>query len=200
MRAGRLLLAVTLAGIVAGCAGATEPLTDPEVPLFSTPAPPGSLDGRPVPESCLEVASAEELSTILGTLVTGEPRPVVGVPQDNIGRTARLDCYYGVPAGKPTSAATVWIGLASYTDAQSARRRLTNTVADERAAGARVSDVPVGPDRGVLLRGTTWMLVAVRGATTVVATVRPNLVREDQAGAILGELADAVLKPREPAG
>lgn len=188
-----MVAGIAAVGTVTGCAGATEPLTDPEVPLFSTPAPPGRTDARPVPNACGEVATLEEIGTILGVLVTGQVLPIVGVAQHDIGRTARLDCYYGVPAGKPNSAATVWIGLASYTEARWAKRRMTNTVADEREAGAQASDVPVGGDRGVLVRGTSWMLVAARGSTTVVVTVRPNLVRDDQVGAMLGQLADKVL-------
>lgn len=192
-------LVVVVCLLVSGCAGATEPLADPEVPVFSTPAPPGSLEGRPVPKTCGEVATLEEIGRILGTLVTGAPRPVVGVPQQNIGRTARLDCYYGVQPGKPVATATVWIGVATYTDGHWAQRRLSNTVDDEREAGARVSDVPVGPDRGVLLRGkATWMLVAVRGATTVVVTIHPNLIREDRAGAMLGQLANLALTDPPP--
>jgi hypothetical protein len=185
--------AVVVAAFGSGCAGATKPLTDPEVPLFSTPAPPGSAEGRGVPKTCGEVMSPEEIGTILGTPVGGAPQPVIGLPQSDIGRTARLDCYYGLPAGRPMSAATVWVGLASYTDAGSAQRRLTGTVAAERDTGAQVNDVAVGSGRGVLLRGTTWMLVAMRGSTTVVVTVVPNLVREDRVGAMLGQLADKAL-------
>ncbi len=180
------------------CATATEPIVDPEVPAFSTPAPPGRAEGRPVPETCPEVITAEELGTILGMFVRGEAQPVVGVPQESIGRIARLDCYFGVPTRRPLSTATVWVALTSYTDSHHAQRRLTNTIADERTAGSQVNEVPVGPDRGVLLRGKAWMLVAQRGSTTVVVTVRPDLVREDRAGAMLGQLADKALTPREP--
>ncbi len=190
----RAWILVAVALLVSGCAGTTQPRADPEVPVFSTPAPPGEAEGRAVPESCAEVVTPEEIGTVLGILI-GEPRPVVGVAQDDIGRTARLDCYYGVPKGKPLSAASVWIGLAGYTDEHWAQRRVSNTVTGERDAGARVSDVPVGPDRGVLLRGTTWMLVAARGSTTVVVEVEPNLVREDRVGAMLGQLADRALTP-----
>jgi len=191
-----VLLVVLLAGS-AGCAAATKPIEDPEVPLFSTPAPPGAAEGRPVPPGCDEVATLEEIGRILNILVTGQVLPIVGVAQDNIGRTARLDCYFGVPAGQPVVAASVWIGLASYTDAQWAQRRVSNTVAEERRAGTRVSDVPVGDHRGVLLRGAaTWMLVTARGRTTAVVTVRPGLIREDHVGALLGQLADRALTPR----
>lgn len=196
MRGVLVLLALF---VVAGCANAVVPAEDPEVPLFSTPAPPGTEEGREIPATCAEVTSLEEIGRILNILVTGQVLPIVGVPQDNIGRTARLDCYFGVRGGQPASTASVWIGLATYTDAQWARRRLSNTVAEERSAGARVSDVPVGSHRGVLLRGDrTWMLVAVRGHTTVVVTVKPGLVREDHVGALLGQLADRALTPGAP--
>jgi hypothetical protein len=193
-----LLVAVLLVtAVAAGCAGATEPIEDPEVPLMSTPPPPGATRGRTVPSDCAEVSTPAELGEVLNVLVSGQVLPVVGIARENIGRTARLDCYFGVPEGQPKSRAAVWIALASYTDATQARRRLTDTAADEREAGARVSDVPVGADRGVLLRSTTaWTLVAARGNTTAVVTVAPGLVREDRAGAMLGQVADLVLTPR----
>lgn len=116
--------------------------------------------------------------------------------QDNIGRTARIDCYYGVPDGKPPTSAKVWIGLASYINAESARKRTVNTVADERNAGATVSDVQVGADRGVLVRNANWMLVTSRGRLTVVVQVIPVLVREDHAGSLLAQLATFALTSR----
>lgn len=193
----RLLPVLLAVALTAGCTTPpTEPIEDPEVPLFSTPPPPGAAEGREVPKTCAEVATPEEISRILNILVTGQPHPIVGVPQDNIGRTARLDCYYGVPKGKPLTTAPVWIALATYTDPRWANRRLSNTAAEEREAGARVSDVPVGPHRGILLRSpTTWTLAAARGRTTAVVTVNPALVSETHAGAQLGQLADKALTP-----
>ena len=186
--------------LAAGCgAGAKQPVVQPSVPKISdSAAPSGSAQGRPVPQTCADIATPEEVGTILGMLITGEPQRVVGVPQANIGRTARLDCYYGARSGRPLSTATVWIGLATYIDAARAKQRLTSTVSDERDGGAQVNEVPVGPGTGVLLRGKTWMLVAVRGKTTAVVTIRPGLVREDRAGAMLGQLADRALTPRAP--
>ncbi|MGH3757089.1 hypothetical protein [Actinophytocola sp.] len=196
----RTLVLLAVAAVVAGCARAEEePVVVPEVPQIGTTAPASGARERPVPQTCGELATSEDVGTIIGTLITGEPQPVVGVPQESIGRTARLDCYYGLPAGKPLSAAIVWIGVASYTDEASAQGRVTATITGERDVGARVNEVPVGQGRGVLLRGQTWMLVAMRGSTTVVVSVRPDLVREDRAGAILGQLADKALTPREPA-
>jgi len=194
-----VLIGVLLA--VSACAREKEPVVVPEVPQFSTAAPPsgGAAAGRPVPKTCGDVVPSEDIDTIVGT-VTGDARPVVGVPQPGIGRTARLDCYYGLSGNRPVSAATVWIGLATYTDRKHAQDRLTNTVSTERDAGSQINEVPVGGGDGVLMRGKTWMLVATRGKTTVVVAVQRSLVREDRAGAILGQLADKALTPPASTG
>ena len=185
--------------LLAGCA-APAPVTDPSVPVFTPQAAPGAVTGRTVPATCDELVTLTEIKTILATLITGQTLPIVGVPQENIGRTARLDCYYGVPPGQPVAAAAVWIGLTTYADGESARERLDNTVADETGAGATESEVEVGPTTGTLLAGDRPLVVAMRGTTTVVVATVAGLVRDDQAGALLGQLADLALTPREPAG
>lgn len=164
------------------------------MPVFS--AAPVATGERAAPVTCGDVATIDDVTRILATLVSGTVVPIVGVPQDNIGRTARLDCYYGVPDGQPVAAAKVWIGLTTYVNEQSARKRMTATVGDERDAGATVSDVPVGPGRGVLLRTDHWMLVANRGRLTVVVRVIPVLVHDDQAGSLIGNLANFALTSR----
>lgn len=193
----RFVLVVILALVLGGCTRSAPPRNSPAVPVFST-APANTGAERTVPDSCDAVASLDDLTRILATFVPGPVQRIVGVPQDNIGRTARLDCYYGVPAGQPASAAQVWIGLTSYVNAESARKRLTATVADERAASGTVSvsDVRVGQGRGVLIRNANWMIVAERGRTTVVVQVAPALVRDDHAGALLGQVADFALTSR----
>jgi hypothetical protein len=173
------------------------PPANPEVPVFTTPAPPSSLPVKPVPKTCGGLATLTEVADILGAAVTGDTLPVVGVPEPSIGRTARLDCYYGVPAGQPRSAAAVWIGLAAYTDAAAARSRVDATVEAEREAGAKPTEAAVGPDLGTLLNAAKRTLVAVRDNTTVVVTVVADLVPEAQAAEILGRLANHVLTPRE---
>ncbi len=193
MRAGLVVAAVFVVG---GCAQTAPPSSSPAVPVFSS-APANAAAERTVPDNCGDVASLDDLTRLLDNLVTGAVQPVVGVPQSTIGRTARLDCYYGVPAGQPVGRAKVWIGLASYVNEESARNRLTATIADERTAGATVSDVRVGADRGVLIRNAaSWLLVAGRGRVTVVVQVVPVLVREDLAGALLGKVADHALTAR----
>jgi hypothetical protein len=193
MRAGLVVLGAVL--VISGCAGTAPPSNSPAVPVFSS-APANANTERTIPDNCGDVASLDDLTLELNNLVTGAVQPIIGVPQSNIGRTARIDCYYGVPAGQPVGKAKVWIGLASYVNEESARKRLTATVADERTAGATVSDVQVGQDRGVLIRNANWMLVANRGRVTVVVQVIPVLVREDHAGALLGQVADHALTNR----
>lgn len=195
MRVGFVVLVAAV--LVAGCTQSEPPRSGPSVPVFSTAAPNATLE-RTVPDRCDAVASLDDLTRILDTFVAGPVQRIVGVAQADIGRTARLDCYYSVPEGQPVSAAYVWIGLTSYVDAESARKRLNATVADAREASGttNVSDVAVGQGRGVLIRGANWMLVAARGRTTVVVQVIPVLVREDHAGAILGQVADFALTSR----
>ncbi|MFI7679015.1 hypothetical protein [Actinophytocola sp. NPDC049390] len=193
MRVRLVVLGAVLA--FGGCAQGAPPSNAPAVPVFST-APANVGAERTVPDDCGDVATLDELTRDLNNLVTGTVQPVIGVPQDNIGRTARIDCYYGVPSRQPLAKAKVWVGLASYVNEQAARKRLTTTIAEEREAGATVSDVKVGADRGVLIRDDNWMLVAGRGRVTVVVQVIPVLVREDHAGMLLGQVADHALTPR----
>lgn len=195
MRIGLVVLVLTL--LLGGCTRSEPPASSPAVPVFSS-APRNSGVERVVPDDCDSVATLDELTRIIGTFVAGPVYPVVGVPQDSIGRTARLDCYYGLSPGEAADAAEVWIGLTSYVNEESARKRLTATVADARQASGTVSvnDVAVGGGRGVLVRNASWMLVAGRGRITVVVRVLPVLVGEEQAGALLGQVADFALTER----
>lgn len=195
MRVGFVVLVAAF--LLVGCTRSEPPRTSPAVPVFSTVAPNATLE-RTVPDDCDAVASLDDLTRLLNTFVSGPVQRIVGVAQTNIGRTARLDCYYSVPEGQPVTAAYVWIGLTSYVNEESARKRLNATVADARNASetTNVSDVAVGQGRGVLIRGADWMLVAGRGRTTVVVRVNPALVPEEQAGAIIGKVADFALTRR----
>ena len=191
----RPVIALLLLALAAGCSGSPS-ATRPTVPGFTASASPSAGAARPVPKSCGGIATQSEVSDLLNVAVSGQTLPVVGVPEPKIGRTARLDCYYGVPEGKPVAAAVLTIGLASYTDEAAARRRMSSTVESERDAGAKASDVPVGADRGILLSGAKRILVAVRGRVTVVITVVKDLIPDEQAGTLLGSLADRALTGR----
>jgi hypothetical protein len=192
MRVGLAALVAVL--VLGGCTNGAPSGQSPAVPVIGSSRPRAGGE-RTVPDDCAAVATLDDLTRMLGTFVSGPVQPIVGVPQEKIGRTARLDCYYGLAAGQPTAAAPIWIGLTSYVNEESARKRLTATVADERSAGgtASVNDVVVGDGHGVLVRDTHWMLVAGRGRVTVVVQVVPTLVREDHAGQLLGQVADFAL-------
>jgi hypothetical protein len=195
----RTTVLAVIAALAVGATACTSdpPAAAPNVPAFTTPPPSSTAPAdKPVPRTCGGLATLEEVTEILGAAVTGQTQPIVGVPEPKIGRTARLDCYYGIPAGQPVQSAAVWIGLANYTDAAAAQRRMNSTVETEREAGAMANDVAVGQDRGVLLNGQKRTLVAVRGKNTVVVTVIPDLVPADLAGPRLSRLADHALTPR----
>jgi hypothetical protein len=187
---------VAMLAALSGCTTAAPPAS-PAVPVFTSQvAHHTSTGNRTVPRTCAGLATLGEVVDILGTAVTGQILPVVGVPEPKIGRTARLDCYYGVPDGQPTSAANVWIGLASYTDEAAATRRMELTEEAERDTGAKATVVPVGPDRGVLFTGQRHTLITMRGKNTALVAVIAALVQADQAPVVLGRLADRALTPR----
>jgi len=189
-------IVVIIAAVAAVSACAKDSPASPKVPSFNTSSAPSVARERPVPKSCGAVVTQDEVSEILQVAVTGQVLPIIGVPEPKIGRTARIDCYYGVPTGQDRTVAPVTVGLANYTDETAARKRMDNTVTDDKNAGGKAGEVPVGQDRGVLLKGKQWTLVAVRGNTTVVLTVKLDLVPEEQASSLIGKLADRALSPR----
>lgn len=191
-----LAVLATLTALVSACTD-DPPAAGPNVPAFTSSAPPSAAADKSVPRTCGGLATLAEVTDILGAAITGETLTVVGVPESKIGRTGRLDCYYGVPAGKTWREATVWIAFAGYTDSAAAQRRMTTTVETEREAGAVVNEVAVGAGRGILLASpANRTLVAVRGKNTVAVTVVPTLVADDNAGSLLARLADHALTPR----
>jgi hypothetical protein len=195
VRTGIVLAAAALAA-VSSCSGSSSS-APPSVPAFTSSTPQSAVaTEKAVPKTCGGLATLTEVTDILGTAVTGQTLPVVGVPEPKIGRTARLDCYYGVPEGKLPVDAVVSIGFATYSDDAAAKRRMSSTVEAEREAGAKATDVQVGPDKGVLISSTRHTVVAVRGKNTIVVTVHPDVVPQDQAASLIGRLADHALTPR----
>ncbi|MET0235991.1 MAG: hypothetical protein ABW224_15205 [Kibdelosporangium sp.] len=194
-------VALLTAGLV-GC-GTQErtPLVVP-VPQFNSSSPAGSAVAPArivgaLPTGCGAIASAEEISESVGQAMTGAARLVTGTADPNIGRTARVDCYYGLTDGQELPDAPVRVGLASYTDAKAATTRIDKAVSEEREAGSKVSDVQVGPDKGTLLIGKKIAtLVATYQATTVVVIAQLSLVPANQAPSMLGKIADRALSPR----
>ncbi|MBP2324506.1 hypothetical protein JOF56_004891 [Kibdelosporangium banguiense] len=150
-----------------------------------------------LPTGCGAIATAEEVSDAVGQAMAGTARPVAGTADQSIGRTARIDCYYGLTDGQELQDAPIRVGLASYADAKAATTRVEKTVDEERGAGAKASQVQVGPDKGTLLVGKkTVTLVATYQATTVVVIAQLSLVPANQAPSMLGKIANRALSPR----
>jgi hypothetical protein len=149
-----------------------------------------------LPTGCEAIATAEEVSAAVGKPLQGV-KLVAGSPDSKINRTARVDCFYGLGDKTDTTDAPVAVGLASYVDTQSAARRVTATVDAEKEAGAKASEVPIGPDKGTLLVGRkAATLVATHQATTVVVVAQLSVVPETVAIPTLTKIADRALSPR----
>lgn len=191
---------VLIAGL-AGCASEKRtPLVVP-IPTFTPSASAGtSAPARIVgalPTGCGAIGSAEEISEAVGKSLPGQAKPVDGAADTTIGRTDRIDCYYGLGDSEQVANAPVRVGLASYTDARTATERVGKTIADEKAAGAKSSDVTVGVDKGTLLVGkNSSTLVATHQATTVVVIAAIDTVPAAQAPTVLAKIADRALSPR----
>lgn len=190
-----------IAGLVGCGTEKRTPLVVP-VPEF-TPSPTTGASSAParivgtLPTGCDAIATAEEIAEAVGHAMPGNSKLVTGAADQSIGRTARIDCYYGLTDGQDLPDAPVRVGLASYADAKAAATRVTKTIEEERAAGARASEVAVGPDKGTLLIGKkTATLVATYQATTVVVIAQLDLVPANQAPSMLGKIADRALSPR----
>src|ERR1700754_749618 len=167
---GLTLMMGCIATVVACSTEQTQPIIVPVVGPTTTSAPAGAANaqsssttppnsGGNLPTTCEAVSTSDEVADAIGRSVEGVPRSSVGQPDSKIGRTARLDCYYGLSDGEPVTDALVTISLASYTDAQAAEDRVEATVDGERDAGADQAAVKVGEDEGTLLTGKTVTLV-----------------------------------------
>ncbi|UVS80317.1 hypothetical protein [Actinokineospora sp. UTMC 2448] len=179
--------------LLAGCgSGPTEPATMPEIPLFTTTTPkPTPRAERKVPRDCGLVITDDDLAA-LKVKVGGGTQEVAGVPVPDIKRTARVDCYFGVPSGDRSKAALI-VTLASYETPAAAQARVELTIADERELGAAVTEVAVGPGRGHYIEGASRMVVARHGRVTVVVDASPRLLPDDQARRVLPAIADRAL-------
>jgi len=201
MRFVGLATVLAVAGVlVSACSFASPPLETPPIPTFTTTTtpPPVTRGKRPVPKTCAAVVTRQEVEIQVGKQLNGETQEIVGVPQPSIGRTARLDCYYGIPEGKSRSSASVMVGIATYKDPQSALERLASSVQAQQSDGAKATDVKVGPDAGVLLSGgdsNTFTLVVTHGTTSVVINAVHNLVASSKMQAVLIKIADRALAP-----
>jgi hypothetical protein len=192
-----VLGAALCAAVLVGC-GARQLAAPAQIPTFETSPPPPqpTVADRELPKDCLNVATGPDVDQILGHPLAGSTAFVLGVPDPKISRTARIDCYYGVPDNQPFEKAAVTIAMATYADEPTAQQRMRSTVDSARERGVATSEVQVGPDHGVLLADNPGrVLVDAHGKTTVLITAGPGVLPDDKAGQILAALAVRALTP-----
>ncbi|HEX6343955.1 hypothetical protein [Umezawaea sp.] len=140
---------------------------------------------RPLPDDCELIVPVEQVAQALGRELP-KPTEIIGIAEPSIARTGKIDCYHGIPAGKPLSDALLVIGVSTYADDVSAQQRVTESVEAERQAGAAVADVPVAKQRGTLLTSPQeLLLIGSIGKSTFVVRARADLLPAEQLGQVL---------------
>ena len=152
-----------------------------------TPTPTPSL-----PDGCDGLLPFTDLDQALGRPLFGTTVYVEGVAQPSIGRTGRVTCQYGLPKGGK-GPAPVEVGVSTYTDADSATKRIAATIAAARGAGATSqAAVTIGGLPGTVLGNKTGFtaVVAQENRTVAVTVLRSTKGHPDKAAAAV---ADKVL-------
>lgn len=187
-------LALAACVLLAGCAVETRPTAPPpQIPTIVAPTSVSRVPvmaDRPLPENCDEIIPGDQINQALGQELPGVGQEIIGVPEESLGRTGKIDCYYGIPPGRPISGALLIVGLATYADELTARGRVTDSIDVERSEGAKISDVEVGKQRGNLVETRDErLLIGSLGKTTFVVRAKVGVLPEDKVGPVLAGLA-----------
>ncbi|MFE2751440.1 hypothetical protein ACFXGA_05500 [Actinosynnema sp. NPDC059335] len=186
----------------AGCAAVQpQPVTQPQIPTILPPTTisriPQMVD-RPIPDDCELVVPVEVFNQKLGRELPGELKTIIGIPEPSLGRTGKIDCYYGVPERQPLTAAPVIVGLATYTDEPTAKGRVEESVAAERQEGGTVKEVDVSRRKGQLVTTKDErLLMGWLGKTTFVARAKAGVLPDDAIGGFLAAIAQQSMTPVE---
>lgn len=200
MRRNSFFVPALVALVLAGCSN--EPKVSappPQIPKITAPTSasrvPVMVD-RALPDDCELVVTAEVMNQQLGQELPGEPKLIIGIPEPGIGRTGKIDCYYGIPPGKALQTAAVVVGLSSYVDELTARTRVTESLEAERQDGASIKEVDVGKQKASLVSGKDQrLLLGSLGKTTFVVRARPGVVADDKLPAVLATIAQQSMTP-----
>jgi hypothetical protein len=195
--AGVSIAAVGLVGVLAACGSTPAPSSPAKTTASSSKAAPTTsappFAGQ-VPASCDPVATEGDVNTILGHPLTGTSNGIKGIPEAAIGRTARLDCYYGIPPNQAAVAGVVSIGVGGYDNPADAAHRVLQTVNEARDTGYTSSSVQVNGQNAVLLAGQqNQEIVLSAGTITVLITAANSVVQAGKAGPPLIALAGKAL-------
>ncbi|MGW6448736.1 hypothetical protein [Lentzea sp. NPDC055074] len=192
------------AGVLAVCTACSTavPQTQappPQIPKITPPTTPSRVPvmvDRALPDDCELVVPVEVMNAAIGQELPGEPRIIVGIKEPGIGRTGKIDCYYGIPEKKGLPDAKIVIGLSTYTDDLTARTRVNESVEAERGEGAKVTEVDVGKQKGTLVEGKDeQLLIGSLGKSTFVVRNRNNFIPKEKLIAILPVLAVQSMTP-----
>jgi hypothetical protein len=193
------LSAVALAGCAACSAALPQTQAPPQIPRITPPTTPSRVPlmvDRPLPDDCELVVPVEVMNATLGQELPGEPRIIIGIKEPGIGRTGKLDCYYGIPEKGNLPDAKIIVGLSTYTDELTARTRVNESVEAERLDGAKVTEVDVGKQKGTLIEGKDeQLLIGSLGKSTFVVRNRNNFIPQAKLTAILPLLAQQSMTP-----
>jgi hypothetical protein len=196
-----VVLSAAALSVCAACSSAV-PQTQappPQIPKITPPTTPSRVPlmvDRPLPDDCELVVSADAMNAALGQELPGEPRIIIGIKEPGIGRTGKIDCYYGIPEKRNLPDAKIVIGLSTYTDELTARTRVNESVEAERQDGAKVTEVDVGKQKGMLIEGKDeQLLIGWLGKSTFVVRNRHNFIPQAKLTAILPVLAQQSMTP-----
>ncbi|GLZ29474.1 hypothetical protein Lesp02_16640 [Lentzea sp. NBRC 105346] len=186
--------------VLAGCSSAPKAQAPPpQIPKITAPTTPSRtpvMVDRALPDDCELVVTAERMNQVLGQELPGEPKLIIGIPEPSVGKTAKIDCYYGIPPGKELQANAVVVGLSTYVDELTARERVTESLEAERQDGSSVTEIDVGKQKASMVSGKDQrLLLGSLGKTTFVVRARPGLLPDDKLPAVLATLAQQAMTP-----
>ncbi len=196
-----MVLAAVVVVVCAACSTEkSPPAAPPQIPTILPPTTitrvPQMVD-RPLPDDCELIVPVDILHQRLGRELPGELQTIVGIPEPSLGRTAKIDCYYGMER-QPLAAAPVIIGLATYVDEPTAAGRVADSIAAERQEGATVTQVDVGKQKASLVSTKDErLLMGSLGKTTFVSRAKVGVVPDDLVGIFLAALAQQAMTPLE---
>ncbi|SDG91844.1 hypothetical protein SAMN05216553_113105 [Lentzea fradiae] len=193
---GAVALSVCAACAEAGPQTAAPPPQIPKITPQTTPTKAPVMVDRPLPDDCDLVVPADVMNATLGQELPGEPRIIIGIKEPGIGRTGKIDCYYGIPEKRNLPDAKIVIGLSTYTDEATAKTRVAESVDAERTDGAKITEVDVGKQKGTLIEGKDeQLLIGSLGKSTFVVRNRNNFLPADRLTAVLPVLAERSMTP-----
>ncbi|HYT09476.1 MAG TPA: hypothetical protein VEL73_02320 [Mycobacteriales bacterium] len=182
MRLWRAVPLVLVGLVAAGCTSGGGSSSSTPSPSGSAGASGSAQAGTPTPSAaaalptgCESLLPFTDLDQALGRPLFGESSFIKGVAQPSIGRIGRVTCRYGLARGG-RGVAPIEVGVSTYKDAESATRRIEQTVAAARGQGSTQGQATVSGVPATLLGAREAVtLVLAQGSRTVAVTLQRTL-------------------------